>query len=145
MALRGTAVALAGFLAVAAPPKFDRTQPDVFAQGGAFANAWADADGDGDIDLFVGFGTVPNRLYRNDGGVFTDIGVASTTWPSSLRVACATASRRNRSLMCFPSFIGPVSDASPGVSILHDRRRQTVPPGTSSGCAICKASSKRSS
>ena len=95
MALRGTAVALAGFLAVAAPPKFDRIQPDVFAQGGAFANAWADADGDGDIDLFVGFGTVPNRLYRNDGGVFTDIGVsAGFTETRATRAAARPGHRR---------------------------------------------------
>lgn len=40
--------------------------------------AWGDYDGDGDPDLFVGFArstTVPNRLYRNDGGKhFVDVG-----------------------------------------------------------------------
>ncbi|HYU78542.1 MAG TPA: penicillin acylase family protein [Vicinamibacterales bacterium] len=39
--------------------------------------AWGDFDGDGDPDLFVGFAvttTVPNRLYRNDGGKrFVDV------------------------------------------------------------------------
>ncbi|MGE4067155.1 MAG: penicillin acylase family protein [Vicinamibacterales bacterium] len=40
------------------------------------AAAWGDYDGDGDLDLFVGFAsgqTVPDRLYRNDGGHFTDV------------------------------------------------------------------------
>jgi len=38
----------------------------------------ADYDNDGDIDLFVpqGFGS-PNLLFRNDGGVFTEVGAAS--------------------------------------------------------------------
>lgn len=39
--------------------------------------AWADVDSDGDLDLFVGFAKdVPNRLYRNDGGRFTDVAAA---------------------------------------------------------------------
>ncbi|MGQ0736390.1 MAG: penicillin acylase family protein [Acidobacteriota bacterium] len=39
--------------------------------------AWGDHDDDGDPDLYVGYSrtsTVPNRLYRNDGGRFTDVG-----------------------------------------------------------------------
>jgi len=38
--------------------------------------AWGDFDDDGDPDLYIGFArsTVPNRLYRNDGGTFTDVG-----------------------------------------------------------------------
>jgi hypothetical protein len=55
-------------------PRFEPIQPEVFAEGGAFANAWADVDLDGDLDLFVGFGTTPSRLYLNDGGRFTDNG-----------------------------------------------------------------------
>jgi hypothetical protein len=43
------------------------------AAGGTFSNAWADVDGDGDFDLFVGFNGAPNRLYRNDDGVFTNV------------------------------------------------------------------------
>jgi hypothetical protein len=52
--------------------RFELVQKDLFAAGGAFVNAWADYDGDGDLDLFVGFDGAPNRLYRNDGGVFSD-------------------------------------------------------------------------
>lgn len=40
------------------------------------AAAWGDYDGDGDFDLYVGFRLdpeTPNRLYRNDGGLFTDV------------------------------------------------------------------------
>ena len=33
---------------------------------------WGDYDGDGDPDLYVS-NVGPNRLYRNDGGVFTDV------------------------------------------------------------------------
>ena len=39
------------------------------------ASAWGDYDADGDLDLYVGFAAgapVRNRLYRNDGGRFTD-------------------------------------------------------------------------
>jgi hypothetical protein len=42
------------------------------------AASWGDYDDDGDADLFVGYArttTVPNRLYRNDGGKrFVDVG-----------------------------------------------------------------------
>jgi penicillin G amidase len=42
------------------------------------AASWGDYDEDGDADLFVGYArttTVPNRLYRNDGGKrFVDVG-----------------------------------------------------------------------
>lgn len=60
------------------PPVFEPVQPDLFAAGGAFANAWADFDADGDLDLFVGFGGTPaNRLYRNDAGVFADVAASA--------------------------------------------------------------------
>jgi hypothetical protein len=38
------------------------------------AAAWGDFDGDGDPDLYIGFAAgAPNKLYRNDGGQFTDV------------------------------------------------------------------------
>lgn len=60
-----------------APPTFTPVQPELFAAGGTFTNAWGDFDGDGDPDLFVGFNGTPNRLYRNDGGTFSDVAQAA--------------------------------------------------------------------
>jgi hypothetical protein len=54
--------------------------------GGALVNAWADYDRDGDLDLFVGFNGAPNRLYRNDRGVLTEVA-------TQLGVADARATR----------------------------------------------------
>ena len=54
-------------------PAFEAVQPDLFAAPGAQPNAWADYDNDGDLDLFVGFRGAPDRLYRNDAGVFVDV------------------------------------------------------------------------
>jgi hypothetical protein len=56
--------------------RFEPVQPELFSTPGAQPNAWADFDADGDLDLFVGFRGVPNRLYRNDGGRFTDVAAA---------------------------------------------------------------------
>jgi hypothetical protein len=54
-------------------PAFQSHQPDLFSAPSTFTNAFADYDGDMDFDLFVGFNGQPNRLYRNDDGVFTDV------------------------------------------------------------------------
>lgn len=56
--------------------RFTPVQVELFGAGGAFTNAWGDYDGDGDADLFVGFNGAPNRLYRNDRGVFSDVAAA---------------------------------------------------------------------
>lgn len=60
-------------IAQTAAPRFEPMQREQMALGGSFVNAWADPDLDGDPDLFVGFNGTPNRLYRNDAGVLTDI------------------------------------------------------------------------
>ena len=59
-----------------AQPHFTPLQPALLGLGSSFTNAVADYDRDGDLDLFVGFGGSPNRLYRNDGGVLTDVAAA---------------------------------------------------------------------
>jgi len=35
--------------------------------------SWVDVDDDGDLDLFLALRDGPNRLWRNDGGAFTDV------------------------------------------------------------------------
>ncbi len=47
------------------------------AAGAVRQPVWVDVDADGDLDLFIAFRDRPNALYRNDGGVFTDIAAAS--------------------------------------------------------------------
>ncbi len=61
------------------PATMRHVQPELFSATGSLVNAMSDVDGDGDADLFVGFNgnSAPNRLYRNDGGVFVEIGAAS--------------------------------------------------------------------
>lgn len=39
----------------------------------SYASAWDDYDNDGDLDLYVANDFGRNNLYRNDGGVFTDV------------------------------------------------------------------------
>src|SRR5262245_39879358 len=60
-----------------AMPQFEPIQPDVLGAGANLTNAFADFDNDGDPDMFVGFDGKPNRLYRNDKGVFTDVAAAA--------------------------------------------------------------------
>lgn len=62
---------------------FELIQGDLFGVSGGQPNCWADFDNDGDLDLFVGMkGNVPNRLYRNDAGIFkevaAEVGIADT-------------------------------------------------------------------
>jgi hypothetical protein len=59
------------------PSAFEAMQPELLGAPSAFTNAFADFDNDGDVDLFVGFDGKPNRLYRNDQGVFTDVASAA--------------------------------------------------------------------
>ena len=54
-------------------PRFESVQPELFGVYGAQPNAWADYDNDGDLDLYVGFRYSPNRLYKNDDGIFHDV------------------------------------------------------------------------
>lgn len=53
---------------------FVAVQPETFDAPGSLSNAWADFDRDGDLDLAVSNKSGEIRLYRNDGGKFTNIG-----------------------------------------------------------------------
>lgn len=57
--------------------QFEPVDPDRLSAAATFVNAWADADDDGDLDLFIGLNGAPNRLYRNDKGVLTDVATAA--------------------------------------------------------------------
>lgn len=46
------------------------------AQWGTYGASWADYDGDGDADVFVSLHAQAPVMFRNDGGVFTDVTAA---------------------------------------------------------------------
>jgi outer membrane protein assembly factor BamB len=72
----------------AGEPRFELVQPELFGEAGSLTNAWADFDNDGDFDLFVGFNSTPNRLYRNDAGTFVDVAAeVGLADPESTRAA----------------------------------------------------------
>mgnify|MGYP001435062281 FL=1 len=73
------------------PVRFSPVSEELFDEGGALTDAWADVDLDGDPDRFVGFNGTPSRLYRNDGidgfvdiasevGLITERSVRTSAW-----------------------------------------------------------------
>jgi hypothetical protein len=80
MPVTRTLLAVTAAIALSAPQQpvtMRHIQPELFAATGSLVNALADIDGDGDVDIFVGFNGTPNRLYRNDGGTFVEIGATA--------------------------------------------------------------------
>ena len=55
---------------------FEPVQKELFAAAGGQPIAVADFDNDGDLDMYVGFRGAPSRLYRNEGGRFTEVAAA---------------------------------------------------------------------
>lgn len=69
-----TPMVLAATAVQAQEPAFTSIQPETFGVAGSLSTAWADFDNDGDLDFAVSLKSGEVRLYRNDGGVFTNIG-----------------------------------------------------------------------
>jgi penicillin G amidase len=60
--------------AVPSEARFEAVQSDLFAISGGQPGCWADYDNDWDMDLFLGMkADIPNKLYRNDRGTFTEV------------------------------------------------------------------------
>jgi hypothetical protein len=57
----------------AARPRFQAFPGELRLGTPSLTNAIADYDGDGDLDIYVGMNGAPNRLYRNDGGSFSEV------------------------------------------------------------------------
>ena len=71
--------AVLGSLAQApvARPRFEAFPGELRLGTPSLTNAIADYDGDGDLDVYVGMNGAPNRLYRNDGGSFSEVALAA--------------------------------------------------------------------
>lgn len=69
-----TPMVLAATAVQAQEPAFTSVQPETFGVVGSLSTAWADFDNDGDLDFAVSLKSGEVRLYRNDKGVFINIG-----------------------------------------------------------------------
>lgn len=69
-----TPMVLAATAVQAQEPAFISIQPETFGVAGSLSTAWADFDNDGDLDFAVSLKSGAVRLYRNDNGVFTNVG-----------------------------------------------------------------------
>ncbi|MBC2669294.1 FG-GAP repeat domain-containing protein [Novosphingobium piscinae] len=76
LALASLSVSIAVAADSPVQPVFTPVQPQTFAAQKGLSNAWADFDLDGDLDLAVSFVSGEIRLYRNEKGVFTNVGPA---------------------------------------------------------------------
>lgn len=69
-----TPMVLAATGAQAQEPAFTSIQPETFGVVGSLSTAWADFDNSGSLGFAVSLKSGEVRLYRNDNGVFTNIG-----------------------------------------------------------------------
>ena len=78
------ALSLAPAASAQTAPAFTPVQAEELAVPGSLSNAWADFDNDGDMDMAVSLKSGELRLYRNDNGLFVNIG-ATMGLPTSGR------------------------------------------------------------